>query len=295
MNTRNAKKQDEARLKELWNRCFGDDEAYVELYFSQRDWIKETLVLEKNDVIVSMLAIIPVDMMCQNIAYKGAMIYAVATHPDFEKKGYGSYLIQSANELLNKKGVHITMLVPANEGLFQYYEKLGYERQFVLFEREWSREELFQLQEIDLYDCALTVAEPWEYNQIRNQILSGCSYVSYREDEIVFQKKESQFYGADLMKIMCKDTVGCAVIERISARKVLIKELLIEEDCLAVAMILIGKQMASELYIFRTPEFFSGELVEELKSFGMIRINDSYLRSEDPICQKNAYLGIAYD
>lgn len=56
-------------------------------------------------------------------------IYHLAIHPDFQKEGYGSLLLEKVEKELKKKGAHRIHLgvAHANEKVLPFYEKLGYE------------------------------------------------------------------------------------------------------------------------------------------------------------------------
>ena len=44
------------QLRELWSACFGDSNAYVDLYFEQHDAARHTMVFLDGDHIASMLS-----------------------------------------------------------------------------------------------------------------------------------------------------------------------------------------------------------------------------------------------
>lgn len=58
----------------------------------------------------------------QKIAY----LYAVATHKDYRNRGICRALMENAHLLLQKSGYAGVILVPAEEHLFPFYERMGY-------------------------------------------------------------------------------------------------------------------------------------------------------------------------
>ncbi len=57
------------------------------------------------------------------------IVYYVATHPDFQRKGLGAAAMRAAESWLTERGVwKLNLLVRAeNEAVRSFYEKLGYE------------------------------------------------------------------------------------------------------------------------------------------------------------------------
>ena len=57
------------------------------------------------------------------------IVYYVATHPDFQRKGLGATAMRAAESWLTQRGVwKLNLLVRAeNEAVRSFYEKLGYE------------------------------------------------------------------------------------------------------------------------------------------------------------------------
>ena len=57
------------------------------------------------------------------------IVYYVATHPDFQRKGLGAAAMRAAESWLTQRGVwKLNLLVRAeNQAVRSFYEKLGYE------------------------------------------------------------------------------------------------------------------------------------------------------------------------
>lgn len=309
MEIRLAQKEDLKQLKVVWKLCFGDEDWYIDFYFENRNWVEETAVLLLDGMIVSMLAMIPVTVSEENREkHEASMLYAIATHPQFQKQGLADKLMEFANQYLLSKEVVATMLVPAEEPLFQFYEKRGYSGAFSLREVTLSRIEMEKSADSASYDCCFYPVEPADYNTTRRGILDGYCYVDYRVEEILFQKKECQLYQGDLFLIETEGVIGCAVIERISQETVMVKELLIPEKHLASAIKQILLMMPAETYILRTPAFFGETLGGSIRLFGMIRVNQEVGiletmnretagggNDENQASSLIPYLGIAYD
>lgn len=256
-------------------------------------------VLLLDGRIVSMLTMIPVEMIGETgERCKASMLYAIATHPDFQKRGFADQLIDFSNQYLLSQQVSVTLLVPAGEELFRFYAKRGYRDAFFVREAALNRNEIETLANGEPIACSVTPIEPSGYNRIRRKLLADHSYLDYRNEEISFEKQLDQIYDADLFAIEIEGAEGCAYFERISREQVIIKELLVPEKYLAAALRQISRRIPGEEYIVRTPPH-SGEILGgEVRPFGMLRINGAdskYGNSEHRTASTDSYLGIAYD
>lgn len=324
MEIRIAQREDLPQLKHIWKLCFGDEDSHIDFYFANRNWTEENAVLLSDGEIVSMLSMIPVEVVRSGGERFGAsMLYAIATHPEYQKQGIAGRLMDFAGQYLLDKGVGATMLVPAGEELFRFYEHKGYQTEYRLREAVLSRAELEKMRgrearqesrgnvmaasigkapKVGSEPLCLIPAEPAAYNEVRRRLLKGHTYVDYRDEEIAFQKKECQLYQADIYLIKNKDDVsaaddkdalGCAVIERISEEKIAVKELLVPEQYVRAAAKSIADMMQAETYIFRTPSLSGNELEGSVRPFGMLRFQEASGRC--CMTGMDAYLGIAYD
>lgn len=292
MEIRLVKKEDLNDLNEIWKLSFGDPDSFINLYFETRDWLYETAVLLEGGKAVSMVTMIPVDLTDEGgDRCSASMIYAVATHPGFQKRGFSGRLIGFCNDYLLSNGVAATLLVPASEDLFRFYGKLGYRNGFFVREAVLSRDEIEKLTEKDPTPCRITAAEPAEYNRIRSRFLNGQAYLDYRDDEILFQKRLARMSGADLLAVEIGGAEGCAYAERISQEEVIVKEFLLPDRFLASALKELTRLLPADRYIVRTPPGYGENLGGEVRPFGMLRLNGTGCRQTETA----SYLGIAYD
>lgn len=368
METRLAKKKDLKELKEIWKLCFGDEDAFIDYYFQSRDWVKETAVLVRDGRIASMLTMIPVNMVGKDGEKRRAsMLYAIATHPDFQKRGYADRLIDFSNEYLLSQQISVTLLVPAGEDLFRFYGKRGYQEGFFIREAVLGRGEIEELAgdkpagtertgagqtgeseppprqvraaglepesqtvrpaeiaaapdvptapfapaaaitfiappvTIKPVELAVTVkpVEPAEYNRIRKDLLTGRTWLDYRDEELSFEKQLARMYGTDLYSLeIGGEAEGCVYAERVSEEEVVVKELLIPDQYLAAALKQLAELLPAEKYIVRTPPYSGGILGGQVRPFGMLRFNKKdgkpVNRADRPV-DADSYLGIAYD
>lgn len=324
VGVRLVKKSDLSEMKKIWKLCFGDEDEFIDFYFSSRDWMRETAVLLQGGRVVSMLTVIPVEMIgTDGKQYRAAMLYAIATHPAFQKRGFADELIEFINGRLLSDKIPTTLLVPASEDLFRFYGKRGYQDGFYVREAVLNRGEIERLARLvqtgegelpyrqvraagtipgphpePAAPCKITPVEPTEYNDLRRAVLKGHPYLGYRDEEISFEKQLARKFGTDIYSIEINGEQGCAYAERISQEEVVVKEILIPDQYLAEALKQMAELLPAEKYIVRTPPW-SGEILGGgVRPFGMLRFNEKNSKlvnrassSVDP----GFYLGIAYD
>lgn len=117
---------DKEGLYSLWQRVFGDSKEFLDKFFSVFYKEKNTVVCRDNGKVVSMLFLIPADITVKNVSFKAFYIYAAATDENYRKQGIMSKLLDFSREYSEKAGFDFLFLHPANDGLYNYYEKNGF-------------------------------------------------------------------------------------------------------------------------------------------------------------------------
>ena len=129
-------------VRDLWNLCFGDNEAFTDLYFSKRYNEEVNLSIQEEGKVISALQILPYPMtFCGEIIPTG-YISGACTHPDYREKGAMKRLLLKSFHKMQENNVPLTTLIPAEEWLFDYYSKLGYVSVFENSEQTFSVKKL---------------------------------------------------------------------------------------------------------------------------------------------------------
>jgi len=291
---RQARQWEVERQKEIWRLCFGDEDSYINSFYAEQYKAEDTLLLLDDSEIAAMLTIIQVDLVDpRGENYRAAMLYAIATHPHYRSKGLASQLIDYTNKYLEANKTAISLLVPAEQTLFEFYYKLSYREGFYLKEVSIVRTFLAQLPASQFGRSKLFAISPAEYNRRRKEQLKGCYYLSYNDEEITYQQKLSRMSGADIYALDVAAERGCLVVERISAEKVLIKELLISEENLNTALKEIAANFAAQEYILRTPAQLGHKLGGRLRPFGLWQPVGG--QTVPLNAEAQGYLGLAFD
>ena len=305
IEVRLAKKSEINQQKEIWKLCFGDSDGYINFYYANRYREDETVVLFCDGVIVAMLTMIPVRLVTpDNRSESSTILYAIATHPKYRNRGFAAQIMDFSSKYLATKDIHFSMLVPAGQQLFEFYQKRGYHTAFYIRESVLTSQTIESFPgSADLY-CKITSATPEKYNLRRKQYLNGSLYVDYDDEDVIYQKKLSRQSGADIYNIDIGGISGCAAVERVSSNAVLVKELLLPNAYPNSYIDTFIKQLAKLLparqYTLRTPASLGGHQGGNVRPFGMVKRlrqtdidftpDDTRLNTEEA-----GYLGIAFD
>jgi len=123
MQIRFATPEDTHDVRHIWKTCFGDTEAYMDLYFSALYQHENTLLCIKSGKPAGSLQFFLHEMKCGTQKTSAAYIGGVAVLPAYRKCGIASALMEEAEHILSKRGIKLLFLVPAT---FSIYRRLGY-------------------------------------------------------------------------------------------------------------------------------------------------------------------------
>lgn len=114
-------------LFSLWKDVFGDEDGYIRLFFEDIYPYSKVFAHFENGEAVSAFYLLDCEIRYHEKLYSGYYLYAAATALPFRAKGLMSALIRQAQEFCKDDGKDFICLVPANEPLYSYYAKLGFQ------------------------------------------------------------------------------------------------------------------------------------------------------------------------
>lgn len=293
-----ARIEDLPQQKLIWQLCFGDQQADIDFYYSYYDQPDKTLVFETAGLVQAMLTMLPIRGVLPNgFNLEATMLYAIATHPEHQKKGLAAMLIEKANQISQQQNQPFTILVPASLSLFDYYSKQGYRPGFWLRETRLEATQIKALgsSQDNLIAVNLTAVSAKAYNQIRQKKLAGSFHIAYADQELEYQKKSSQRSGVDIYALDVAGEKGCAIIEKVDSAKMIIKELIIADEYLEAVLQRLACEFSASEYLIRTPVANGAKLGGKVRAFGVMRVNqpiEEFMNIQDADC---GYLGIAFD
>jgi GNAT superfamily N-acetyltransferase len=116
----------ERQQKDLWKTCFGDSDAFIDLYFRTR-YTPDVLCADVEEGhLCAMLHRLPYALWLNGKMQPAEYISGACTHPDFRGQGRMHRLIERSWEAANREGKKWSFLIPASPELFRFYGEMGY-------------------------------------------------------------------------------------------------------------------------------------------------------------------------
>lgn len=124
----NNKHTDE--LRSMWKICFGDTDEYIDFVFDNKYKPENTLVYFEGDTAVASLQMLPYTIRFYGQVIPFYYLAGLCTLPQCRGKGYMGRLMEESFKLMQLRSIALTILVPADGWLFDYYAKYGFETVF---------------------------------------------------------------------------------------------------------------------------------------------------------------------
>lgn len=259
-----AQKSDLPALTALWQTCFGDKAADIDVFWRTLWQHIRVFAAFEGSTPVSMLCVLPTSLVDEaGESCPAAYLYAVCTAPQRRRQGLCAALLAYAEKALQKEGCRFAALVPSNKELFGFYQKLGYQTAF--FHREYTVS-------AEKGTAKITKLDADGYRNLREMQLYG-AFLSYPLPLLQWQASASP----GLFRIETAEAVCCCAAER-SGERLICKELL--PDCPEAAASLAAKLGCKDALV-RT--------CGEEAPFGMVK------PLGDIRAPTAAYLGLAFD
>ena len=118
--------EDREEMISLWQTTFQDSDEFANLFFDRVYKPVNTLVIKKDDKIISALQIIPYEVKTAAGIIPAAYICGVCTLTLERGKGLMSILMNEAIDVMLQRGYGIATLIPAHPWLFDIYKKYGF-------------------------------------------------------------------------------------------------------------------------------------------------------------------------
>jgi len=129
-------------ISKIWRNCFTDDQSYIDSYISNCLPHTSSWVLLCDNMPVSILSMLPsyallplnqsispgkIPPSDHFITLRGAYIYGVATLPEYRGSSYSRMLLNKAMDYSKAMGFDYTIVKPADELLFEFYQRTGFD------------------------------------------------------------------------------------------------------------------------------------------------------------------------
>ncbi|MDR2615927.1 MAG: GNAT family N-acetyltransferase [Oscillospiraceae bacterium] len=242
---REARIRDAPYIKRLWQSVFNDPEEILGAFFEVYVDVRLCVLAQLGARLAAFGLLLPAGEYVHSDGRREqcAMMYAVATDPEFRGLGCASLVTRELLRVGAKHGFGIVALRPASEALFDFYAKNG------LYESFYCREYTVSAPELQSARGALpavTRAAPEAYLARREALLSGAAHIAFDRRALSFQ--ERLYRGGGLLFV----GDGCAAVEPSSGR-VCVSELLCADGDAPAALAALAEIFPSEVYTVREP------------------------------------------
>lgn len=177
-------------IYELWESVFGDSKNDIDLFMEESFQNENTLVCYDTEKLVSMLFLLPEEICFKGKAYPAYYIYAAATKPAYRKQGIMGKMLDFADGVCKNRNIPFLFLVPANDRLFDYYNKFGFRtaiyKKTIAMSYETAKKYFTQSDFKPQFGSDVTRIAELKDEVFCNQ---NDSYIKWRQNEIsLFQK-----------------------------------------------------------------------------------------------------------
>ncbi len=208
MRYRTTNPEDTSALTALWLNCFEEKREAAESFFKRNINTYHGYAAENDGSIVAALYLLDAVLDGERAHY----LCGAATRRDCRNRGVMTALIRFALDDARARGDVYSLLLPADEGLYRFYARLGYEATCTAFSREFTCGEARQtprgeadtdrLQRVRMRNKFLF----WNNNQIRfAEEYYGCYGVKSLESEGAFALYEQDGCEAEVFYAVFND------------------------------------------------------------------------------------------
>ncbi len=164
---------------DIWQACFGDSKEYIDRFFKHWEEPAKAVAWIEDGHAVSVIYLLPSEYRCTGKApVKIYYMYAVATLPEYQKRGYCAGLIKWISYNIKEP----VILVPADDKLAAYYKNNGFcDLQTAVYENisaysNKNKSEKYTIKNIS----------PSEYAKKRNAFLGTQPYIRWEDTHMEY-------------------------------------------------------------------------------------------------------------
>jgi len=260
-------------LKTIWEACFGDPGFYADFVFSRLARPEQVLV--STGVLGEPVAMLCMQPFWLSTPQEGrrcrcVYIYGVATLPRCRGRGISTALLEGAHRHIASSGGAASVLVPADEGLFDFYRKRGYEKAFPLRRVVLSGGEMPPPGK----PCVLTSAALEQLEKLRDRFfLDSRMFVRWGRGYLEAIGAECRLGGGEVLRFACGGEEGYAVCCR-RGDEILLKEIAASDEALPHLLAAVHRRFGAAAYRLYLRGDRGGDFLGHVLPFGLIRWYD---------------------
>jgi GNAT superfamily N-acetyltransferase len=185
---------DYPELISLWQTVFGDREETIRYFLENAVETGDIFAEKINGKIVSAFYLVNATLVSGNKEKNVKYLYAAATLPEYRKQGIMSKMIKYAAEYVKQENTGYIALCPADESLYDYYEKLGFVTSFT------DRIYTIDSDKLESFKSSRYFNTNISYHDIRNYIPS-LSYLKFTEGYLDYARHLASKYGFEINSV----------------------------------------------------------------------------------------------
>ncbi len=248
-----------SKLRKLWVESFNDTYRGFRNFIRTNSKYLRIYIAKSEGSIVAALYHIP----CTVNGIKAHYLYGAATQTKHRGKGIMRHLISYSLDDAKALGEKLSVLYPANQHLYGYYGRLGYERKCHRKTVVVSRDDLMNIGEYGGFCPSMGVNQMARF---RNSFLKT-DVLIFPSEYMKYSVSSTKIYGG---KIVCTDK-GYAIIEKDENGECIISEFLAEKENVNILLGEVLKNSKAQKFIFNYPASMSLFKNEKLSEDGMIK------------------------
>lgn len=260
-------------LKTVWIASFNDTLKGFKTFIKHNKKEMRIYVARDGKRTVAALYHIP----CKLADFKAHYLYGAATESKYRKKGIMRKLIDFSLNDATKYGEEFSFLYPADDHLYGYYTKLGYERKCFRKNVTINRENLMHIAEYSPFCVSLSVSG---MAKLREKCLKG-NALQFTQDFMKYSVANVKNYGG---YAVCSSN-GYALIEEDKFKNCVVSELFADKDDIFPLLGEILKYSEAENFTFNYPPSLNIFEDEDIVPDGMVKFLTDKKVSE-------AYIGL---
>lgn len=117
-------------VRDMWKICFGDSDAYMDIYFYHKYRNENTLIYLEDKKPVASLQMLIYKLTFHGSEINVAYLSGLCTLPTYRNRGYMRRLILKSFQVAKEREIPLMILVPQDRGVMSYYERFGFAQTF---------------------------------------------------------------------------------------------------------------------------------------------------------------------
>lgn len=257
-------------LARIWETCFQEPPRPAKYFLNNGFRPQNCLVYLTTKGIASVVYMLPIHISTGETPVQAHYIYAAATLPAYQGRGYMAALLAAAALVGAKRGDQYSAVLPATQDLYSLYERSDYTSFFKVSHHTVSLETMHELAGSGSTSKVLFTFQ--QLNSLRNKtLLSRVGSVLWSDESFAFAAGMGKVYGDRMVCTRSGNQPAYAFCRRMEQDSCLILELMASGDTVHNLAACILHEMPAQQYVLRLPAYSPLGRKGSVNDFGMIK------------------------